>query len=158
MQGETQTGKGYRVFKVLQPAGIIMTQNGGENRRLYYSAHLHLRPLGWGNLGVIHLNLSFWHLVERLVHDPQGLSHLLHSAQIPEHHAENSGELQTLTTLSSHCQLCLHILWFIYIWLFECESFKLCGMLAAELYMLVQYSFYKIAMTYNCNSDVLFSQ
>lgn len=45
--------------------------------------HLHLGPLGRGHLGVVDLDLAFGHLVERLVHDPERLSHLLHSAQVP---------------------------------------------------------------------------
>lgn len=56
------------------------------------SAHLHLRPLWWGDLGVVDLDLSFWHLVQSLVHDPQGLPHLLHSAQISAAHTKQSAE------------------------------------------------------------------
>lgn len=57
-----------------------------QKRKALYSTHLHLRPLRWSHFGIIHLYLALWHLVQRLVHDPQGLPHLLHSAQIPEPH------------------------------------------------------------------------
>lgn len=70
------------------------------------SAHLHLRPLWWGNLGVVDLDLSFWHLVQCLVHDPQGLPHLLHSAQISaaHTHAHNPSQLQRSTPVKGCCR------------------------------------------------------
>ena len=64
--------------------------SSSKKKKKWSSTHLHLRPLGWGHLGVIHLDLSFWHHVERLVHDPEGLPHLLHPAQIPGKHTGSS--------------------------------------------------------------------
>lgn len=40
--------------------GVVSPSQG---LKVLDSAHLHLRPLWWGNFGVIHLDLSFWHLV-----------------------------------------------------------------------------------------------
>lgn len=53
---------------------------GGAGRRP--GLYLHLRPLGRGDFGVVHLDLPLGHLVEALQDDAEGLAHLLHAAQV----------------------------------------------------------------------------
>lgn len=44
--------------------------------------YLHLCPLGRRDFGIIHFDFSLGHLIEALQDDAQGLTHLLHAAQV----------------------------------------------------------------------------